>query len=142
MIAVIQRLSVVGGLTNEETKMKAIYRRLEGKMTNSVEIKVGINTEISESTANGCLKIVEMFLNQHPDMTVVPCRYPDGELCLELVEEEDEHNCEENRIEPAQKLIEKRAVLLLVGSFRLFLCQILFGAGLYPVKNTFNTGQL
>lgn len=69
--------------------MKAIYRRLEGKMTNSVEIKVGINTEISESTANGCLKIVEMFLNQHPDMTVVPCHYPDGELCLELVEEED-----------------------------------------------------
>ena len=75
--------------------MKVIYRRLEGKMTNSVEIKVGINTEISETTANGCLKIVEMFLNQHPEMTVVPCHYPDGELCLELVEEED-LDCEDD----------------------------------------------
>lgn len=54
-----------------------------------VEIGVGIRTEISESTANGCLKIVEMYLNQNPEMTVVPCRYSDGELCLELVEEED-----------------------------------------------------
>lgn len=54
-----------------------------------VEIGVGIRTEISESTANGCLKIVEMYLNQNPEMTVVPCHYPDGELCLELVEEED-----------------------------------------------------
>ena len=54
-----------------------------------VEIGVGIRTEISESTANGCLKIVEMFLNQHPEMTVIPCRYADGDLCLELVEEED-----------------------------------------------------
>lgn len=58
-------------------------------MTNSVEIKVGINTEISESTANGCLKIVEMYLNHHPEMTVIPCQYADGDLCLELVEEED-----------------------------------------------------
>lgn len=57
--------------------------------TTSVEVKVGIRTEISESTANGCLKIVEMFLNQHPEMTVIPCQYADGDLCLELVEEED-----------------------------------------------------
>lgn len=57
--------------------------------TTSVEVKVGIRTEISESTANGCLKIVEMYLNQNPEMTVVPCHYPNGELCLELVEEED-----------------------------------------------------
>lgn len=55
----------------------------------SIDVKVGIRTEISESTANGCLKIVEMFLNHHPEMTVVPCHYPDGDLCLELVEEED-----------------------------------------------------
>ena len=55
----------------------------------SVEVKVGIRTEISESTANGCLKIVEMFLNQHPEMTVIPCQYADGDLCLELVEVED-----------------------------------------------------
>ena len=55
----------------------------------SVDVKVGIRTEISESTANGCLKIVEMYLNHHPEMTVIPCHYPDGELCLELVEEED-----------------------------------------------------
>ena len=54
-----------------------------------VEIGVGIRTEISESTANGCLKIVEMFLNQHPEMTVVPCQYAGGDICLELVEEED-----------------------------------------------------
>lgn len=96
MIVATRRLSVVGTMTSEETTMKAIYRRLEGKMTNSVEIKVGINTEISESTANGCLKIVEMFLNQHPDMTVVPCRYSDGELCLELVEEEDLDDIEDD----------------------------------------------
>lgn len=57
--------------------------------TTSVEVKVGIRTEISESTANGCLKIVEMFLNQHPEMTVIPCQYAYGDLCLELVEEED-----------------------------------------------------
>ena len=57
--------------------------------TTSVEVKVGIRTEISESTANGCLKIVEMYLNQHPEMTVIPCQYADGDLCLELVEEED-----------------------------------------------------
>ena len=69
--------------------MKAIYRHLEGKMKNSIDIKIWINTEISESTANGCLKIVEMFLNQHPEMTVVPCQYADGNLCLEMVEEED-----------------------------------------------------
>ena len=55
----------------------------------SIDVKVGIRTEISESTANGCPKIVEMFLNHHPEMTVVPCHYPDGDLCLELVEEED-----------------------------------------------------
>lgn len=55
----------------------------------SIDVKVGIRTEISESTANGCLKIVEMLLNHHPEMTVVPCHYPDGDLCLELVEEED-----------------------------------------------------
>lgn len=55
----------------------------------SIDVKVGSRTEISESTANGCLKIVEMFLNHHPEMTVVPCHYPDGDLCLELVEEED-----------------------------------------------------
>lgn len=55
----------------------------------SVEVKVGIRTEISESTANGCLKIVEMFLNQHPEMTVIPYHYSDGDICLELVEEED-----------------------------------------------------
>mgnify|MGYP003300006954 CR=1 FL=1 len=55
----------------------------------SFEVNVGIRTEISESTANGCLKIVEMYLNHHPEMTVVPCHYSDGELCLELVEEED-----------------------------------------------------
>ena len=55
----------------------------------SIDVKVGIRTEISESTANGCLKIVEMYLNHHPEMTVIPCHYPDGELCLELVEEED-----------------------------------------------------
>lgn len=55
----------------------------------SVEVNVGIRTEISESTASGCLKIVEMYLNHHPEMTVVPCHYPDGDLCLELVEEED-----------------------------------------------------
>lgn len=55
----------------------------------SIDVKVGIRTEISESTANGCLKIVGMFLNHHPEMTVVPCHYPDGDLCLELVEEED-----------------------------------------------------
>ena len=54
-----------------------------------VEIGVGIRTEISESTANGCLKIVEMFLNHHPEMTVIPCQYADGDLCLELVEVED-----------------------------------------------------
>lgn len=55
----------------------------------SFEVNVGIRTEISESTANGCLKIVEMYLNQHPEMTVIPCHYPDGDLCLELIEEED-----------------------------------------------------
>ena len=55
----------------------------------SIDVKVGSRTEISESTANGCLKIVEMFLNHHPEMTVVPCHYPDGDLCLELVEEEE-----------------------------------------------------
>lgn len=55
----------------------------------SIDVNVGIRTEISESTANGCLKIVEMYLNQHPEMTVIPCHYPDGGLCLELVEEED-----------------------------------------------------
>ena len=54
-----------------------------------VEIGIVIRTEISESTANGCLKIVEMYLNQHPEMTVIPCQYSDGDLCLELVEEED-----------------------------------------------------
>ena len=65
-------------------------------MTNSVEIKVGINTEISESTANGCLKIVEMYLNQNPEMTVIPCQYKDGNICLELVDVADVDNDDED----------------------------------------------
>ena len=59
---------------------RIIILRLEDKMTNSVDIKIGINTEITESTANGCLKIVEMFLNHHPEMTAIPCEYRDGNL--------------------------------------------------------------
>ena len=63
----------------------------------NAEIRIGIKTEVAESTANGCLKIVEMYLNQHPEMKVIPCHYPDGLLCLELVEEEilDEEDFED-----------------------------------------------
>lgn len=62
----------------------------------SVEVKVGIRTEISESTANGCLKIVEMYLNQNPEMTVIPCQYSDGNICLELVDVADVDDDEED----------------------------------------------
>lgn len=54
-----------------------------------VQVSVEIRTEVSESVANGCLKIVEMYLNKHPDKKVIPCHYDDGELCLELVSEDE-----------------------------------------------------
>lgn len=74
---------------------------LEEKMA-SLKVNIGIGMDISESTANCCLKIIELYLNQNQDKTVVPCRYPDGDVCLELVDadeledEEDEEDDEDD----------------------------------------------
>ena len=52
-------------------------------------VTVGIKTDISESTANLCLRLLEVYLNNNPSMVVIPCEYANGEVCLELVDSEE-----------------------------------------------------
>lgn len=54
-----------------------------------ITVDVGVKMNVDESTANACLKIVEMYLNQNENKRLAKWMYDDGDICLELVDEDD-----------------------------------------------------
>ena len=54
-----------------------------------ITVDVGVKMNVDESTANACLKIVEMYLNQNENKRLAKWMYDDGNICLELVDEDD-----------------------------------------------------
>lgn len=50
-------------------------------MESKIEIPIGVKMQVDESTAAGCLKIVEWYVNQ-TGKKVVSARQPNGEVQL------------------------------------------------------------
>ena len=64
-----------------------------------MKVKVDVGMSVDESTASACLKLVETYLNTHPEKTVVPCYYPDGKIDLELVDSDEYYKDNGNDID-------------------------------------------
>ena len=55
-------------------------------MATANSIKIEIEPVIKPGVANLCLKALELFINQNPELDIIGQRLPDGTTMLKIVE--------------------------------------------------------
>lgn len=55
-------------------------------MATANSIKIEIEPVIKPGVANLCLKALELFINQNPELNIISQQLPDGTMMLEIVE--------------------------------------------------------
>ena len=53
---------------------------------NSIKIEIEPTIIIKPGVANLCLKALELFINQNPELDIIGQRLPDGSIMLKFVE--------------------------------------------------------
>jgi len=59
-----------------------------GMKANEITVEVKAKLEVSRSTAEACLKLVEVYANEHPEVMVMGERNEDGTHRFEIIDKE------------------------------------------------------
>lgn len=65
---------------------------------NSVKMDVDVDIKISDSTAEKCLRILELWQNDHPDKEIIGVKKPGQEKTMFLIRIKGEDDESGNRI--------------------------------------------